>query len=162
MISRRTPTSAALYSCTHPEPLPPVTGTSCFRNLPVTPVRYLEAMKSVTDIDTAAEPVSLTREQSLPETAPIIIIVESGVVADIYSSDPLRAVIVDYDMIEDDDPFEKRMGKAVLSFDPERSITPDEVTSLVMTLVRNYQRLDRRRGPAASAVNGEATCHTAA
>jgi hypothetical protein len=119
-------------------------------------------MKSVTDIDTAAEPVSLTREQSLPETAPIIIIVESGVVADIYSSDPLRAVIVDYDMIEDDDPFEKRMGKAVLSFDPERSITPDEVTSLVMTLVRNYQRLDRRRGPAASAVNGEATCHTAA
>jgi hypothetical protein len=65
----------------------------------------------------------------------IIIKVESGVVAEIYSIGPIQAIIVDYDMIEGGETFERRMKKSVLTMSAEQCITPENVDDVVKTLV---------------------------
>jgi hypothetical protein len=66
----------------------------------------------------------------------IIIKIESGVVADVYSTAPVRVVVVDHDVIEGGESFERRMEKAVLSMTPEQCVRSDEIPSLVRSLVR--------------------------
>jgi hypothetical protein len=65
----------------------------------------------------------------------IIIKIESGVVADVYSTAPVRVVVVDHDVIEGGESFERRMEKAVLSMTPEQCVRFDEIPSLVRSLV---------------------------
>jgi len=76
----------------------------------------------------------------------IIIKIESGVVADVYSTEPINITIVDHDVIEGGETFEDRMKKAVLSMTPEQRIRPDDIEQLVETLVLECIRpADRRR-----------------
>jgi hypothetical protein len=70
----------------------------------------------------------------------IIIKIESGVVADIYSIGPVQAIIVDYDMIEGGETFEHRMKKAVLAMTAEQCVTPENVDNVVKTLVLECNR----------------------
>jgi hypothetical protein len=81
----------------------------------------------------------------------IIIKIESGVVSEIYSSAPLQATIVDYDMIEGGETFERRVKKAVLSLAPEQLVKPEQIEPLVRSLVLACRRpaddqLSSRRG----------------
>src|SRR5574341_437928 len=99
---------------------------------------------------------SLTEKNDAQKGPALVIVIESGVVSDIYSSAPVQAVIVDYDMIEDDDPFERRMRKAVLPFGHGRRVGPGEVALLVASLARSFVRLGRGRGKTSSAFDGEA------
>ena len=48
----------------------------------------------------------------------IIIKIESGVVADVYFTEPVNVTIVDHDVIEGGETFEGRMKKAVSVHDP--------------------------------------------
>jgi hypothetical protein len=77
----------------------------------------------------------------------VIIKIESGVVADIYSTGPVQAIIVDYDMIEGGETFEGRMKKAVLPMIAEQCVKPENVDALVKTLVRECLRPADRRTP---------------
>jgi len=70
----------------------------------------------------------------------IIITIESGVVSEIYSSAPLQATIVDYDMIEGGETFERRLKKAVLPLTPGRVVKPEQIESLVRALVLECRR----------------------
>jgi hypothetical protein len=78
----------------------------------------------------------------------IIIKIESGVVADIYSTGPMRAIIVDYDMIEGGETFDLRMKKAVLSMTPEQYVKPEDIDAVVKSLVLECLRPADRRLPA--------------
>lgn len=77
----------------------------------------------------------------------VIIKIESGVVADIYSTGPVQAIIVDYDMIEGGETFEGRMKKAVLPMIAEQCVKPENVDALVKTLVLECSRPADRRTP---------------
>jgi hypothetical protein len=78
----------------------------------------------------------------------IIIKIESGVVSEIYSSTPLQATVVDYDMIEGGETFELRVKKAVLSMAPEQLVRPDQIEPLVRALVLACRRpADGRQSP---------------
>lgn len=79
----------------------------------------------------------------------IIIKIESGVVADVYSTVPVQVVVVDHDVIEGGEPFERRMEKAVLAMTPEQHIRPDEVQSMVRSLVLECIRPVDRQGSGA-------------
>ncbi len=70
----------------------------------------------------------------------VIIKIESGVVADIYSSHPVQAIIVDYDMIEGGETFELRMKQAVLPMTAEQGITEENVDDVLKSLVLACQR----------------------
>jgi hypothetical protein len=70
----------------------------------------------------------------------IVIKIESGVVADVYSADPLRVIVVDYDMIEGGETLERRIQKAVLPMTPERSLLPENIDELVKSLVLECRR----------------------
>ncbi len=70
----------------------------------------------------------------------IIIKIESGVVAEIYSSAPLQATIVDYDMIEGGETFERRLKKAVLKMAPEQIVKPEQIDTFVKSLVLKCRR----------------------
>jgi len=70
----------------------------------------------------------------------IIIKIESGVVAEIYSIGPVQAIIVDYDMIEGGETFEHRMKKSVLAMTAEQRLTPENVDDVVKTLVLECSR----------------------
>jgi hypothetical protein len=75
----------------------------------------------------------------------VIIKIESGVVADIYSTHPVQAIIVDYDMIEGGETFEDRMKKAVLPMTAEHRVKVENVGDVVKSLVLECSRpLDRR------------------
>jgi hypothetical protein len=74
----------------------------------------------------------------------IIIKIESGVVADVYSSAPVSVTIVDHDVIEGGECLETRMKKAVLSMTPEQRVTSEDIKQVVETLVLECSRpLDR-------------------
>jgi hypothetical protein len=76
----------------------------------------------------------------------IIIKIESGVVADIYYTNPLKVVIVDYDMIEGGETFERRVAKAVISMTPEQGVRPEDIDRTVTSLVLECRRpADRGR-----------------
>jgi len=70
----------------------------------------------------------------------IIIKIESGIVADVYSTAPVRVVVVDHDVIEGGETFERRMEMAVFTKSPEHYVKPDEVPSVVRTLVLACER----------------------
>jgi hypothetical protein len=74
----------------------------------------------------------------------IIIKIESGVVADVYFTEPVNVTIVDHDVIEGGETFEGRMKKAVLSMTPEQRVRPEDIDQMIKTLVIECQRpLDR-------------------
>lgn len=75
----------------------------------------------------------------------IIIKIESGVVADVYSVDPVQVVIVDYDLIEGDESFTSRVQKAVLSMVPDSYIRHEDIDALVKSLVVACSRPLRRQ-----------------
>ncbi len=70
----------------------------------------------------------------------IIIKVESGVVAEVYSTELVSITIVDHDVIEGGETFEDRIKKAVLSMLPEPCIRPEDIDERVKTLVLACQR----------------------
>ena len=74
----------------------------------------------------------------------IIIKIESGVVSDIYFTQPLKVTIVDYDMIEGGETLEQRMHKAVFAMTPEQHVRPEDLNALARALVLECSRpLDR-------------------
>ncbi len=77
----------------------------------------------------------------------IIIKIESGVVADVYYTEPLYVTIVDHDTIEGGETFEERMKKSVLKMTPERQLRPDEIEQAVKTLVLECRRPADRKLP---------------
>ncbi len=79
----------------------------------------------------------------------IIIKIESGVVADIYFTEPVSVTVVDHDVIEGGETIEDRMKKAVLSMTPDQHIRPEEIEQLVKTLVLECLRPKDRHSIAA-------------
>ncbi len=75
----------------------------------------------------------------------VIIKIESGVVADIYSTEPVKIIVVDYDLIEGDETFERRCQKAVLSMVPDCYVKPEDIDTAVSSLVEECVRPARRR-----------------
>ena len=86
----------------------------------------------------------------------IIIKIESGVVADIYFTEPVNVTIVDHDVIEGGETFEGRMKKAVLSMTTDQRIRPEEIEQVVKRLVLECRRPADRRPPVWIMINGEA------
>jgi len=70
----------------------------------------------------------------------IIIKIESGVVADVYFTEPVNVTIVDHDTIEGGETFEARMKKAVLTMMPEQRIRHDDIERTVKSLVLECRR----------------------
>jgi len=70
----------------------------------------------------------------------IVIKIESGVVADVYVSEPADIIIVDHDMIEGGESFEQRVLKSVFSHRSEKCVIPDHVDALVTSLVLECKR----------------------
>ncbi len=70
----------------------------------------------------------------------IIIQIESGVVADVYFTEPVSVTVVDHDVIEGGETFECRMQKAVLSITPEQRIRPETIEEVVRSLVLACRR----------------------
>jgi len=70
----------------------------------------------------------------------LIIKIESGVVAAVYSTESVRVTVVDHDVIEGGESYETRMKKAVLSMVPEQRIRPEDIEKVVRTLVLECQR----------------------
>ncbi len=70
----------------------------------------------------------------------IIIKIESGVVADIYFTEPINVTIVDHDVIEGGETYETRMKKAVFSMTPEQRVRPEDINQLVKTLMLECRR----------------------
>jgi hypothetical protein len=81
-------------------------------------------------------------------TNTVIIKIESGIVADIYSTGPVEAIIVDHDLIEGGETFEARMKKAVLPMISEHRVKPENVDDMVKTLVLECLRPADRKTPA--------------
>jgi hypothetical protein len=86
----------------------------------------------------------------------IIIKIESGVVADVYFTEPFNVTIVDHDVIEGGETFEARMKKAVLSMTPEQRVRAEDVEQAVETLVLECRRPADRRLPGRTMIDGEA------
>lgn len=70
----------------------------------------------------------------------IIIKIESGVVSDIYFTDPLSVTIVDHDVIEGGETYETRMKKAVISMTPEQHVRHEDIDQVIKTLVLECRR----------------------
>lgn len=85
----------------------------------------------------------------------IIIKIESGVVADVYFTEPVTVTVVDHDVIEGGETFEGRMKRAVLSMTPERQVRPEDIGRVVETLVRECDRPADRRLPGRVMIQGE-------
>jgi hypothetical protein len=74
----------------------------------------------------------------------LIIKIESGVVAEVYSTVPAKIIVVDYDLIEGDEIPDCRMRKAVLSMAPDEYIKQNDIDTRVKDLVVQCSRPDRR------------------
>jgi len=85
----------------------------------------------------------------------IIIKIESGVVADIYFTEPVNVTIVDHDVIEGGETFEGRMKKAVLSMTPDQRVRHEEIEQVVKRLVLECRRPADRRLPGRIKINVE-------
>jgi hypothetical protein len=77
----------------------------------------------------------------------IVIKIESGVVSDVYFTEPVNVTVVDHDVIEGGETFEGRMKKAVLSMTPDQRVRPEDIEQLVMMLVLECSRPADRRMP---------------
>lgn len=74
----------------------------------------------------------------------LIVKIESGVIAEVYSTAPAQIIVVDYDLIEGDETFDCRMRKAVLSMPPDDYIKSHDIDTRVKDLVVQCSRPDRR------------------
>ena len=70
----------------------------------------------------------------------IVIKIESGVVAEIFSTSPVQVTIVDYDMIEGGEMYERRKKKAVISMASEQLIDQEHIPELVKSLLLECRR----------------------
>jgi hypothetical protein len=70
----------------------------------------------------------------------IIIKIESGVVAEVYSSAPVSVTVVDHDVIEGGESYETRMKKAVFTMTPEQRVRPEDIEQMVEKLVLECRR----------------------
>jgi hypothetical protein len=70
----------------------------------------------------------------------LIIKIESGVVADVYSTDPAKIIVVDYDLIDGDESCEGRRNKAVLSMTPDNYFKSEDADEMVSTLLKRSRR----------------------
>ncbi|HUI45158.1 MAG TPA: hypothetical protein VL122_04070 [Nitrospirota bacterium] len=70
----------------------------------------------------------------------IIIRIESGVVAEIFSTSPVQVTVVDYDMIEGGETYEHCEKKAVLSMVPDQFVSQEHIEELVKSLVLECRR----------------------
>ncbi len=86
----------------------------------------------------------------------IIIKIESGVVADIYFTEPVDVTVVDHDVIEGGETFEERMKKAVMTMTPDRRLRPGEIEQAVRSLVLECRRPADRIPPGMAAVESAA------
>ena len=87
----------------------------------------------------------------------IIIKIESGVVSDVYSTDPIEVTVVDHDTIEGGETFDRRMQKAVLRMTPEQRVLRGEIDQVVRSLVRECVRpADRQAKRTENTVNAAA------
>jgi hypothetical protein len=77
----------------------------------------------------------------------IIIKIESGVVSDVYFTEPVNVTVVDHDVIEGGETFEERMKKAVFRMTPEHCVRPEDVEQAVRTLALECTRPKDRRLP---------------
>ena len=77
----------------------------------------------------------------------IIIKIESGVVADIYFTEPLNVTIVDHDVIEGGETISDRIKKSVIKMTPELRVKPEEIEQTVRSLVLECRRPADRRLP---------------
>ncbi len=75
----------------------------------------------------------------------IIIKIESGVVADVYFTEPVNITIVDHDVIEGGETFEDRMKKEVMTMTSGLRVRPEEVTQTVRSLVLECRRPTDKR-----------------
>ncbi len=75
----------------------------------------------------------------------IIIKIESGIVSEVYSSEPLNVTIVDHDVIEGGETFDCRMKKAVLSMTSEPGVRPEDIDRAVKKMVLDCVRPKDRR-----------------
>ena len=86
----------------------------------------------------------------------LIIKIDSGVVADIYITEPVNVTIVDHDVIEGGETFECRMKKAVLTMIPDQRVRHEEIEQVVKRLVLECRRPADRRLPGRIMIDGEA------
>ncbi len=70
----------------------------------------------------------------------IIIKVESGIVSEVYSSEPLNVIIVDHDVIEGGETFDCRMKKAVMSMISEPTVEFQDIDRIVEKMVLDCVR----------------------
>ncbi len=81
----------------------------------------------------------------------IVIKIESGVIADVYFTEPVEVTVVDHDVIEGGETFEERMKKAVMTMTPDRRLRPGEIEQAVRSLVLECSRpADRVLSPIAA------------
>ena len=83
----------------------------------------------------------------------IIIKIESGVVADVYSTESVNVTIVDHDVIEGGETFASRMKKSVFSMTSEKRIKHGDIEHVVKILVHECQRPADRRLPEPIMIN---------
>ena len=73
----------------------------------------------------------------------LIVKIESGVIAEVYSTAPAQIIVVDYDLIEVDETLDCRMRK-VVPMPPDEYIKPYDIDTVVRDLVVKCIRPDRR------------------
>ena len=70
----------------------------------------------------------------------IIIKIESGIVSEVHSSEPLKITVVDHDVIEGGETFDCRMKKAVMSMTSEPGVRPEDIERAVKKIVLDCVR----------------------
>jgi hypothetical protein len=65
----------------------------------------------------------------------IIIKIDSGIVSEVHSSEPIKVTVVDHDVIEGGETFDCRMRKAVMSMTSEPGVRPEDIDRVVKKLV---------------------------
>jgi len=86
----------------------------------------------------------------------IIIKIESGIVAEVYFTEPVNVTIVDHDVIEGGETFVDRMKKAVFKMTPEQRVKPEDIERTVEALVLECTRPADRRLPRRTATDAAA------
>ena len=85
----------------------------------------------------------------------IIIKIESGVVSEVYFTEPIKVTVVDHDVIEGGETFESRMKKAVISMTPDQRFRPEDIEQMVESLVLECRRPADRRLPGRIMIDAE-------
>ncbi len=70
----------------------------------------------------------------------IIVKIESGVISDIYASEPVQVIVVDHDVIEGGETFEQRVNRSVSIMLPDKGIRPEDIEATVTALVLECKR----------------------